>query len=52
MQTKVLKGKKNRRMHVLLQEVLRKMPLCATRYLWQQGTLPLLQQLEDQEGWP
>ncbi|KAL2898811.1 IAA-amino acid hydrolase ILR1-like 2 [Bienertia sinuspersici] len=52
MQRKVLKGKKNQRMHVLLHELLRKMLMCATRYLWQQGTLPLLQQLEEQVGAP
>ena len=34
---------------LLLQQVLRQVPLRASRNLRQQGNLPLLQQLEDQE---
>ena len=39
-------------MPVLLQQVLRKVPVRTTRLLRQQATLPLLQQLEDQARWP
>jgi len=34
-------------MHVLLPKMLRHMPMCSSRRLWQQTSLPLLQQLED-----
>ena len=39
-------------MHVLLPEMLQEVPLCPTRLLWQQASLPMLQQLEDQGGRP
>lgn len=35
-------------LHVLLPKVLCQVPLCASWVLWEQGCLPLLQQLEDQ----
>ena len=38
-------------MHVLLSEVLRKVPLRASGVLWEQSCVPLLQQLEDQGRW-
>jgi hypothetical protein len=37
---------------ILLQQVLRQVPVRASRHLRQQGNLPLLQQLEDQERRP
>lgn len=38
--------------HVLLPEMLRKVPVRAPRHLWEQASLPLLQQLEDTAGRP
>lgn len=35
-------------LHVLLPEMLQQVPVCAPRFLWEQGCVPLLQQLEDQ----
>lgn len=37
-------------MHVLLSEMLQKVPVCASWVLWEQSRVPLLQQLEDQGG--
>jgi len=37
-------------MLILLQQVLCQVFVCASRLLWQQAGLPLLQQLEDQKG--
>lgn len=39
-------------MHVLLPEMLHEVPVRATRNVREQASMPLLQQLEDQEGWP
>ncbi|KAK1440806.1 hypothetical protein QVD17_06638 [Tagetes erecta] len=37
--------------HVLLPKVLREMPMRATWVLWEQTSVPVLQQLEDQGRW-
>ncbi|KAL8527462.1 hypothetical protein ACS0TY_005349 [Phlomoides rotata] len=51
MQQQMLTNSIQETMFVLLPEMLCKVSVCASWHIWQQADLPLLQQLEDQEGW-